>query len=90
VAVERFISEPALFIEDRDRDRDRESRIVQRTSGNERGIEHSKTNLMKTCIGSSASLPVSFSINPDPKPLIWTRVPVSAWMYLTNIPWRIE
>jgi hypothetical protein len=39
------------------------------------------------CIGSSASLPVSASMNPDPSPLIWTRAPVSAWIYLTNIPW---
>ena len=37
-------------------------------------------------IGSSASLPVSWSTNPEPIPLICTLVCVSCWMYLTNTP----
>jgi hypothetical protein len=38
------------------------------------------THAIEICIGSSASRPVSFSMNPDPSPLIWTLHPVSAWM----------
>ena len=44
------------------------------------------THAMLMCSGSSDSLPVSFSIKPDPRPLIWTLDPVSAWMYFTNMP----
>jgi len=39
-----------------------------------------KTYAIEICIGSSASRPVSFSMNPDPRPLIWTLQPVSAWI----------
>jgi hypothetical protein len=37
-----------------------------------------RTYAIEICIGSSASRPVSFSMNPDPSPLIWTLHPVSA------------
>lgn len=45
-----------------------------------------RTHATLMCIGSSLSRPVSVSMYPDPRPLICTRVPVSFWMYLTNMP----
>lgn len=49
-----------------------------------KGEERKKTHAMEICIGSSASRPVSFSINPDPNPLIWTLHPVSAWISIVS------
>lgn len=45
------------------------------------------TNVMWMCMGSSDSRPVSWSTKPEPRPLICTRVPVSCWIYFTNMPY---
>ena len=46
-----------------------------------------ETDVTWMYIGSSCSWPVSWSTNQEPRPLICTRVPVSCWIYLTNIPY---